>query len=335
MAEAQETMKAIQYDDYGDSSVFQYKDVPKPAVGDEDVLIEVKAAGMNPVDWKLRAGYIKAWPQQLPIIPGWDAAGVVAAVGANVERLKVGDEVYAYTRPAFDNDEYKETERPIGAYGSYAQFVSLNQFKVALKPQNISFSEAAGVPLAALTAYEGLFEKGGAKAGDKVVVINASGGVGSFAIQFLKAKGCEGLGICSSRNTEYVSGLGATHTVDYSAGDQEAAVLEIFPGGADIVFDAFGGDSTASGCRMLKEGGTIVSIANFGVADVAAAAGKNQTGKAFLVGVRRDLLEEITALIEGGDVRVGQVEEMPLAEAAEASIKIESHRTRGKIVLLP
>lgn len=305
------------------------------------------------MDWKLREGYIKAWPQTLPIIPvrdhecstpsvllitnlqGWDVAGTVEAVGSDASDFKVGDQVYSYTRPAWDMKVDGETtdNESIGLNGTLAQYVSVAQWKVTHKPKSLDMNNAAAIPLAGLTAWQGLFDHGKVTAGQTVLVLGASGGVGSFAVQFAKVKGATVIGTCSGRNVDFVRSLGADHVVDYSQGDVAAAVRAIAPNGVDMVYDAVGGDSSAAGVASAKDGGIVISIANFGIADLCNERGL--TGKAFLVAPSAPQLREIGDLIDAGKVRVGALEAFPLAEYRSVFEKSQSGRTRGKMVLIP
>lgn len=331
---ATETMTAVSYDEYGGLDKMMVGPKPKPTtLKPSEVLVEMKGAGINPVDNKIREGYIKDWPQSLPIITGWDVCGVITMVGEDVAGWKVGDEVYSYNRPAFDgSEEEKKDEAVIGVDGCAAEYVRVKAWKLAKKPTNLSFAEAGGVPLVGLTAHQGIFEKGGLVEGKSLLVLNASGGVGSFAVQFAIDKGCKVVGTCSGRNLDFVKSLGA-EVVDYTKNNVAEDVKKIpgFEGGADVVFDCVGGDSTKAGVESLTDDGTIVSIAEWGIADMAKAEGKK--GCAFLVSVSGSRLSDIGDLIEDGKVKVAHVKEFPLAEAKEAFKELETGRTRGKIVL--
>mmetsp|Transcript_22236 Transcript_22236/g.22938 ORF Transcript_22236/g.22938 Transcript_22236/m.22938 type:complete len:327 (+) Transcript_22236:234-1214(+) len=323
-------MKAVFYEEYGDISKFQIGDRPRPVPGPKDVLIQMKGAGLNPVDYKLRNHWIPDWPQALPIITGWDVAGVVVEVGSEVQKFKVGDEVYSYNRPAFDDPEHAPTEQVIGVDGCAAEYVRVAEWKVALKPKSISFAEASGIPLACLTSYQGIFEHGGLQPGQNLLVLNASGGTGSFAVQLAVNRGINVVGTCSSRNKEFVESLGAK-VIDYTTGNVVEQVKAIFPNGADVVYDCIGGDQTQIGIDALSENGIIVSIAHFTVDSLAAASGKR--GTAFLVKVSGQQLDEIAHLVDEGKLKVARVTEFPLSRAIEAFELLESHRATGKIVL--
>jgi NADPH:quinone reductase-like Zn-dependent oxidoreductase len=285
---------------------------------------------LNPVDYKIRNHWIPDWPQALPIITGWDVAGVVVEIGSEVQNFKVGDEVYAYNRPAFDDPTHAPTESPIGVDGCCAEYVKVAEWKAALKPKSISFAEASGIPLACLTSYQGIFEHGGLQPGQNLLVLNASGGTGSFAVQLAVNRGCNVVGTCSSRNKEFVESLGAT-VIDYTSGNVVEQLKAIFPNGADVVYDCFGGDQTQIGVDCVSESGVIVSIAHFTVHEVAAAAGKR--GVAFLVKVSGQQLSEIAEFVDQGKLKVARVTEFPFQRALEAFEVLETHRVTGKVVL--
>jgi NADPH:quinone reductase-like Zn-dependent oxidoreductase len=234
-------MQAAFYSEYGaPSDVLSIKEQPKPTCGKDDVLVKIMSASVNPVDWKLMAGYIPSWAHEAPFIPGWDLAGVVAAVGEGVTAYKVGDEVFSYHRPEFDTDE---TDK-IGLNGCIAEFAAVPQHRIAPKPTKASWNEAASIPLAALTAYQGLHDYCKITAGQTVLVTGGSGGVGGFGVQIAKAAGATVISTCSAKNIEYVKGLGADHVIDYTVGPIAEQVKALFPDGVDAVYDSIGGDDT-------------------------------------------------------------------------------------------
>jgi len=323
-------MQAIVYDDYGHADKLQYKTYPVPVPQDNEVLIKVHAAGVNPVDWKIREGYLRqAMPHKLPIIPGWDVAGTIQSVGANCTRFKVGDEVFSYNRPAPEVDDCKDEQ--IADNGCCAEYVAVKEWKVASKPKTLTFESAAGVPLAALTAWQGAFDKGGLKSGQTLLVLGAAGGVGSFAVQFAKEKGATVIGTCSTKNVDLVKSLGADHVIDYSKGKVEDHVAAIAPI-VDVVYDCVGGDSTKDGVAVVKNDGVVVSIANMGVGKLCQDAGKG-TGIAFMVTPSHTQLHEIGELIDAGKVKLAGLETLPLAECGKAHELSQSGRTVGKLVL--
>lgn len=323
-------MHAIVYEEYGHSEKLQYKEYPVPVPQADEVLIKVQAAGINPVDWKIREGYLRGGlTHKLPIIPGWDVAGTVHSIGANCTRFKVGDEVFAYARPFPEADDCKD--EAIADNGTCAEYVAVRELKVAFKPKTLTQEAAAGVPLAALTAWQGIFNKGGLKSGQTLLVLGAAGGVGSFAVQFAKEKGATVVGTCSTKNVDLVKSLGAEHVVDYSKGKVDAQVLAVAPV-VDVVFDCVGGDSATDAIAAVKNDGVVVSIAAFNIGKLCQDAGK-ATGVAFMVSPNHAQLQEIGDLIDAGKVKLAGLETMPLADCAKAHDLSQSGRTVGKIVL--
>jgi NADPH:quinone reductase-like Zn-dependent oxidoreductase len=198
------TMKAVCIYSYGGPEVLAYKDVPCPHPSDGEVLVRVHAAGINPVDWKIREGHLKGMLNHtFPLILGWDVSGVVESVGrAGISRLKVGDEVFS--RPDILRD------------GAYSEYVVIREAEVAIKPKTIDHIHAAAIPLAGLTAWQSLFEAGGLSSGQKVLIHAAAGGVGSFAVQLAKLTGAYVIGTASGKNHDYVRKLGADQVIDYA-----------------------------------------------------------------------------------------------------------------------
>uniref|UniRef100_A0A7S1C701 Enoyl reductase (ER) domain-containing protein n=1 Tax=Bicosoecida sp. CB-2014 TaxID=1486930 RepID=A0A7S1C701_9STRA len=327
------TMMAIVYGEYGDASVMKMDTALEvPPMGADDVLIETHAASVNPVDWKIASGAIKAWPQALPIVPGWDVAGVVKAVGASVESLKVGDEVYSYTRPAFDMaEEHPESkeEKIDATTGAYAEYAVVKAWKVAKKPTSLGFVEAAGVPLCGLTAWQGLTKHLKVVKGETVLVLGGSGGVGGFGVQWAKHLGATVIATCSAANVKYVTDLGADTVVDYRDADAVAALA----GTVDKVLDCVGGDSTLTGLKALKDGGAICSTANYGLGDLVAAEGRGITGTGFLVQPSAEQLTELAAIFDSGAAKSLNVRKFPLGDAGAALMASKLGRTKGKIVL--
>jgi NADPH:quinone reductase-like Zn-dependent oxidoreductase len=305
-------VRAAVYDSFGSADVLEVREVENPPVGPDTVLVRAKATSVNPVDWKIREGYLQgAYPHHLPIIPGWDLAGVVEAVGPAVTTgVEVGDEVYGYVR----RDDVK--------FGTAAELVPVPQRLLTRKPSNLSFEEAAAVPLAAKTAYQALVEAGQVKAGERVLVHAASGGVGHFAVQIAVALGAEVLATASPRNHAHVRELGASEVLDYNAGP----ISEQLDEPVDLVLDLVGGAALEDAPKQVKDAERIVSIID---ADTVLKLG----GK--YVFVRPDLgtLDALGELIESGKLRVNVAETFPLEQIAEAHRRSESGHTRGKIVV--
>lgn len=313
-------MRAIIINNFGGRDQLQLADRPKPVPAKGEVLIRIRAAGCNPVDYKIREGLLRArLPHMFPIILGWDAAGVIEEVGPKTKRFKVGDEVYAYCR------------KPLIMHGTYAEYIAVDERAVALKPAKRSFEEAAAVPLAGLTAWQSLVEAGEIKRGQRVLVHAAAGGVGGFAVQIARAKGCRVIATASAANHDYVRSIGAHEIIDYTTTDFVAAVRAKFPEGVDVAYDTVGGDVQMRSADVLKAGGKLVSILAF-----AKEAELRERGVDFrYVFVRPDgkQLTKLAKLSDAGKLRVKLAAVLPLADAANAHEQLEARHTSGKIVL--
>jgi NADPH:quinone reductase-like Zn-dependent oxidoreductase len=294
--------------------------MPTPTPGPGQVRIRIEAAGVNPVDWKIREGYLNdRLPHRFPLILGWDLAGKVDLVGAEATRFHPGDAVYAYAR------------LPDVHYGTYAEYMVLPEVSVAHKPANLSMVEAASIPLTGLTAYQSLFEAGRLEAGQTVFILGASGGVGSSAVQFARHKGARVIALASGKNEGYLKHLGAGKVIDYERGDFIQTLGEWMPGGVDLVFDCVGADTLSRGKMCVKDGGRVVSIT-----DAQGAEGLAEHDVKFdfvFVEPNSDQLEQIRALIEAGDFTANVTATFGLDQVAQAHEMIESGHTRGKIVL--
>ncbi len=313
-------MRAIIIDQFGGRDVLKLADVPEPVPGPGEVLIAVKAAGVNPVDWKIRTGYLEGrLPHEFPIILGWDVAGVVAAVDSSVSSWNVGDEVYAYAR------------KPIIQAGTYAEYIAVDAAHIARKPTNFSFVEAASVPLAALTAYQSLFDAARLTAEETVLVEAAAGGVGGFAVQLARHAGARVFGTASSVNHDYVRELGAEHVIDYRQQDVVAEIQSELGVGVDVAYDCIGGDVFARCAAALKPGGRIVTILE--PIKTQELADQGVSAHYVFVSPNGAQLEKLRQLAESGDLKTHVSATVPLADAAQAHELIESAHTRGKIVL--
>lgn len=306
-------MKAIIMNEYGDSNVLQYvDDFPEPVLRDDDVLIEVKAAAVNPIDWKLRQGYLKQIVDiPFPFILGLDVSGVVKEVGKEVTMFHPGDEVYARA----------DTSRN----GSYAEKIAVNQLFVSKKPQNLNFEEAASVPLAALTAYQALRDFAGLGANERVFISAGSGGVGSFAIQIAKILGAHVVTTTGPDNIDYVKSLGADEVFDYTKNGS----LDTEP--VDVVFDLIGGKSQIESFAILKEGGRIGSIA--GTPDPKLTKEKRAVAKGLWVKSSGSDLDELRKYIESGEIKTEIAARFPLEKVKVAQELSETGHVRGKIVI--
>lgn len=307
-------MKAVLYRSYGGAEVLELAEVDEPKIGPDWVKIAVRAASVNPVDWKLASGGMDGVLDVFfPVTPGWDVAGVVEEVGPSVTELAVGDEVFGYVR--------KDAVHG----GTYAEKVSAPIRTVARKPSNLSFAEAAAVPLAGLTAYQSLVHRLQVGEGDTVLVHAAAGGVGSFAVQIAVAQGARVIGTASEDNHDYVRGLGA-EPVAYGDGLVDR-VRKIVPDGVDAIFDIMGGETLDLSGDLLADDAKrrVVSIADPKVKELGGG----------YVFVRPDAgdLESLARLIEGGKLTVEIAESYPLKEADRAWGDSMSGHTRGKIVL--
>jgi len=312
-------MKAVVFRDFGGSDKLEMSDTPTPIPSANEVLIEIKYAAVNPVDWKIREGYLKEMlPYRLPIIPGWDASGVVKAIGDKVNKFKVGDEIFAYCR------------KPMIQSGTYAEYVTLDQAYVAKKPKNISFAEASAIPLVGLTAWQSLFESAKLKKGQTILIHAGAGGVGSLAIQLAKHTGAKVITTASLSNHPYVKKLGADIAIDYSKGFIEE-VKKVAPLGVDIVFDCAGAETLKNSYNLVKPKGHIVSIVKKPDPDLCE---KNDiVGSYVFVEPNGEQLTKIAELIEKKAIISPTIEEMPLTQAAHAQDKNRQGHTQGKIVL--
>lgn len=313
-------MKAIVIEAFGESEELKLADIATPQPKDNQVLIAIQYAAVNPVDWKIREGMFKSkMPHEFPLIPGWDAAGIVAAVGKNIRNFKEGDKVFCYCR------------KPVVKEGTYAEFIACDAAHVTKMPHNINFAQAAAIPLVALTAWQALFDFAKIKKDQQILIHAGAGGVGSFAIQFAKHAGAIVFTTCSEANTDYVKMLGADYAIDYTKEDYIKKIEELTNQKLDVVFDTIGGKTLRDSVVLLKPNGCLVSI----VEQIPAEITQNTKLHAGHVFVRPDgeELHEIAKLIEHGKVQPPDIQEMDLKDAAQAQDKSKQGHTRGKIVL--
>ena len=305
-------MKAVQISEFGNRSVLTLNDIAIPTPADNEVLIKVKAASVNPVDWKIREGYLQALlNHQLPLTLGWDVSGTVAAMGEKVSGLKLGDAVYS--RP------------DIAKNGSYAEYQVINADEVALKPVSLSWQEAAGVPLAALTAWQSLYDQAKLAGGERVLIHAGSGAVGQFAIQLAKLRGATVYTTTSAKNTELVLDLGADRVIDYTK--QDFSALKDM----DVVFDTIGGETQANSWKTLKKGGRLVSITEN--PDEVIAAEHGVTASFCFVQPNSEQLKELAKFADAGQLKVSIDSEFALDQVAEAHERSETGRAQGKIII--
>jgi NADPH:quinone reductase-like Zn-dependent oxidoreductase len=306
-------MKAIRFHSYGAPEVLVHEDAPRPTPGAGEVLVKVHATSLNPVDRATRAGYLQqfvAFP--LPFVPGLDLAGVVEAIGDGVSTVAVGDAVYGYSN--------------MMRQGAQAEYAVVSAGEIAPKPASVDFVTAASVPLAGLTAWQGLFDMAGLQAGQTVLIHGAGGGVGSFAVQFAIAKGARVLATAGSDKIALLRDLGVAEAIDYTTTRFEDVVRDV-----DVVFDTVGGELVERSFTMLKPGGIYVSPA--AQLDAEAGKGRGVRASGMMTQPNAAQLSEIAGLIDAGKVKPVVSHVFPLAEAAQAHTALEAGHTRGKIVL--
>ncbi len=308
-------MHAVRLHQYGAAENLMYEETQRPEPQAGEVLVRVRAAGVNPVDWKTRTGHGVAGPLESPIILGWDIAGVVEEVGSGVDQFTAGDEVFGMVRfPEFGS--------------AYADYVAAPASDLARKPTNSSFAEAAAAPLVALTAWQALFKTARLQAGQTLLVHAAAGGVGHIAVQLAKWKGAQVIGTASAQNADFLRSLGADQVIDYTHERFEDVAREV-----DVVLDTQGGATQKRSFATLKPGGALVSIAE--TPDEALAQRYGVRTARIRVRPSGEQMAEIAQLFESGNVRVEVARTFPLAEAAEAHRLSETGHTRGKILLIP
>ena len=313
-------MRAIALTEFGGNDRLELTEVDEPKVGPDFVLIRVRGAGLNPVDWKIRQGSLEGrFPHIFPVVPGWEAAGVVEQVGPAVTGVAVGDEVFAYCRKHFVGE------------GTYAEYVSVPEDFVSRKPEALDFVPAGAVPLAGLTAFQALVEATAVRAGETVLVQGAAGGVGTFAVQIARARGAQVIGTATAPKHEFLRELGTSEEIDYSQVDFVEAVRDLRTEGVDVVFDLFGGETLWRSVDVVADRGRIVSLA-----DPLTDDHYRQRGivPAYVfVRPSGSQLAELARLIDGGEMRVEVEASYPLEDAAQALERLEGGRVRGKLAL--
>ena len=310
-----ENMKAVRVHNYGGPEVLRFEDAPRPTPGSGELLIRVHAASVNPLDWKVRAGFMKDYiPLPLPFIPGWDVSGVVEAVGSGVTKFRKGDEVYA--RP----------DVTAHGYGAYAEYVVAKETETALKPKSIDHVHATTIPVGAVTAWRALFDTAALKEGQRVLIHGAAGGVGSFAVQLAKWKGAHVIGTASTRNQAFLRDLGVDEPIDYEKARFEDLVHDV-----DVVFDPIGGETQQRSWKTLKKGGILVSIVGPPSVEEAKKHGVRSASLSAKGG--SSLLAELATLVDSGKIKPMVEKVLPLSEARQAHELNETGHARGKIVL--
>jgi NADPH:quinone reductase-like Zn-dependent oxidoreductase len=311
-----QTMKAIRIHNYGGPEVLQYEDAPRPKRQAGEVLIRVHAAGVNPIDWKVREGHMKDfWPHKFPLILGWDVSGTVEEVGpdpAAAGRFKIGNEVYSISDPTRN--------------GAYADYIVVRESELALKPKSLHHVHAAAVPLAALTAWQALFDAGQLVSGQRVLIHGGSGGVGHLAVQLAKWKGAHVLATASTKNQELLRELGVDEPIDYTKQKFEDVARDV-----DLVLDLIGGETQERSWSVLKKGGVLLSLVQPPSVEKAKALGVRA---AFVAGHPSGAqLAEIAKLIDSGKLKPTIDRILPLSEVRRAHELSKSGHTHGKIVL--
>jgi NADPH:quinone reductase-like Zn-dependent oxidoreductase len=305
------TMKAMVAHEYGGPEVLKYEDAPVPEPKENEVLVRVIASGVNPADPLILGGkYAKEFGTHLPLILGYDMAGVVVKTGAKVTKLKVGDAVYAYLLWG----------------GGWAEYCISNEGEAAIKPKSLNFTEAAAIPLAALTAWQALLDIGKIDKGQTVLIHGGSGGVGSFAIQIAKARGARVIATASSSNQDLLKELGADVTIDYTKTNFEDVAKDV-----DLVLDPVGRDTLARSYGVVRKGGIVVTIISR--CDETELKKHNIRGASLSSHPNANELAEITKLIEDKKLKPIVTQVLSLTDAPKADAQAATHHTRGKIVL--
>ena len=312
-------MKAVRIKRYGNEEVVELAEVERPQPGENQLLVKVRAAAVNPVDWKIRDGLGDIFGLKPPLILGCEVAGTVEALGSGgpsrtgISDFVAGDEVYGY----------------LSAYsGGYAEYVAAPASEFVRKPKHINFDTAASVPVAALTAWQGIFDHGELASGQRILITGASGAVGSMAVQLAKNKGAYVIGTGSGRNEEFVRKLGADEFIDYKKAKFEDKVS-----GVDVVFDTVGGDTQERAFQTLKRGGVLVSTVSPPSAEKSKEFGV--TVAMVVMMAKGDQLAKINRLVESGKLKVRVATVLPLTEVKKAHQLSSSGHADGKIILRP
>ena len=306
-------MKAVRIHEYGTSIVLKYEDAPTPLITPNEVLVRIVAASVNPVDWKIRDGYMREKiAHSMPLTLGWDVSGVVAAVGSEVTRFSEGDAVYS-------SPDMKRN-------GTYAEYVAIREDEIALKPQMVSHIDAASLPLAGLAVWQSLVTSAQLGVGQKILIHAGSGGVGSLAIQLAKSCGAHVITTTSASNRAFVESLGADEVIDYRTQKFEELLQDI-----DVVFDTLGGTIQDLSWAILKKGGILVSLVKPPSDEKAKELGVR--GAYVFIEPKGSDLEQLAKLVDAGELRPIIGAEFALHDIAKAHALSESGSAIGKIVL--
>ena len=304
-------MRAVVAREYGAPEVLKLEQVPRPKPNDDEALVRVIASSVNPADPLTLSGkYAKEFGTHLPLIPGYDIAGVVEKTGANVTKLKLGDPIYGY--PTFG--------------GGWADYVTVKEWEVAAKPKSVSFVEAAAVPMGALTAWQALVDVAKLQAGQTILIHGGSGGVGSFAVQIAKARGARVIATASTANQDLLRQLGADVTIDYTKTKFEDVAKDV-----DAVLDPLGKDTLARSYGVTKKGGIVMSLV--ARPDPVELQKYEIHGAAISVHPDANDLAQIAQLIDAGKIKPTVTQILPLSDAVKAQQQAATHHTRGKVVL--
>ena len=304
-------MKAVVAHEYGGPEVLKFEEVSRPEPKENEALVRVIASGVNPADPLTLSGkYAREFGTHLPLIPGYDIAGIVEKTGAKITKLKVGDAVYGY--PTFG--------------GGWAEYVAVKEWEVAAKPASLSFVEAAAVPMGALTAWQALVDTAQVHAGQTILIHGGSGGVGSFAVQIAKARGARVIATASTANQDLLKQLGADVAVDYTKTKFEEVAKDV-----DAVLDPVGKETLARSYGVVEKGGIVMSLV--ARPDPAELGNRGIRGAAISVHPDAGNLAEIARLIDTGKIKPVVTQVLPLSEAIAAQQQAATHHTRGKVVL--
>jgi len=306
-------MKTVRIHEYGNADVLRIEEMPVPQIAADELLIKIHAASVNPVDWMVREGYMKDMHlHKLPLTLGQDFSGTVEKIGSNVKGFKIGDRVFG--RPSLERD------------GSYAEFIEVKATEVALMPKTISYDEAATIPVAGTTAWETLVNRAKIKKGQRVLILGASGGVGSMAVQIAKNKECYVIGTTSNVNVDFVKSLGANEVIDYTSQDFSQRYTDI-----DVVLDTVGGTNQEKAFNVLKKNGMLVSIVSKPNQETANRFGVRC--EYVSVGPNAHILNELRTLIEMGKIKPVIDKVYRLEDVKQAQNYSQTGKARGKIVL--
>jgi len=304
-------MKAVVAHQYGAPEVLKFEEIPRPEPKENEALVRVIASGVNPADPLTLSGkYAREFGTHLPLIPGYDIAGIVEKTGANITKLKIGEAVYGY--PTFG--------------GGWADYVTVKEYEVAAKPKSLNFVEAAAVPMGALTAWQALVDTAHLHPGQTILIHGGSGGVGSFAVQIAKARGARVIATASTANQDLLKQLGADAAIDYTKTRFEDVVKDV-----DAVLDPVGKETLARSYGVVKKGGIVMSL----VARPDPAEFQKRGIRGAGISVHPDTadLAEIARLIDAGNIKPIVTQVLPLSNAIAAQEQAATHHTRGKVVL--